>query len=125
MKYRIGIIEDELSIAQMYAFKLEREGYEVKSVANGLKGIELVKNWKPHLILLDLMMPEMSGEEMLEKVRGTDTGSNLKVIVLTNISKTEAPTKLRFLNVDRYIIKAHYTPSQVVKLVSEVIDQKD
>jgi DNA-binding NarL/FixJ family response regulator len=66
-------------------------------------------------------MPEMSGDEMLEKIRATDWGSKPRVIILTNISRDEAPHNLRFLNVDRYIVKAHHTPSQVIDIVNEVI----
>jgi DNA-binding response OmpR family regulator len=124
MKQKIAIIEDEPAIAEMYRFKLERSGYEVRCARNGKQGLELVKSWQPILILLDLMMPEMGGEEMLEKVRAADWGSNIKVIVLTNISKDEAPSKLRLLGVDRYIVKAYFTPSQVVKLVSEVLTSR-
>jgi DNA-binding NarL/FixJ family response regulator len=59
----------------------------------------------------------MSGDVMLEKLRAKSWGSNMRVIVLTNISKDEAPSKLRLLGVDRYIIKAHYTPSQIIEMV--------
>lgn len=66
----------------------------------------------------------MSGDIMLEKLRATEWGSSIRVIVLTNISKAEAPMNLRFLNVDRYIVKAHSTPSQVVAVVREVLGVK-
>lgn len=122
---KVLIVEDETQIAKMYQFKLELNGYEVQCAINGKLGLELTEEWKPNLILLDLMMPEMNGVEMLEKVRAAQWGGNIKVIVLTNISKSEAPSKLRFLNVDRYIVKAHYTPSQVVQLVTEVLSSSD
>jgi DNA-binding response OmpR family regulator len=118
---KVLIVEDETQIAKMYQFKLELSGYDVHSAVNGKLGLELAEMWQPDIILLDLMMPEMNGVEMLEKVRASAWGSNVKVIVLTNISKSEAPSDLRFLNVDRYIVKAHYTPSQVVQVVSEVL----
>ena len=121
MQHKVAIIEDEASIAEMYRFKLEQGGYEVRSALDGKAGLALVEAFRPALILLDLMMPEMTGDEMLEKMRATDWGSDIKVIVLTNISKDEAPSKLRFLGVERYIVKAHYTPAQVVALVTEVL----
>lgn len=67
----------------------------------------------------------MSGDTMLEKLRSTDWGSDIRVIILTNISKSEAPMGLRLLNVDRYIVKAHYTPSQVANIVEEVLAVKN
>ena len=64
----------------------------------------------------------MNGDEMLAKLRETDWGSLLKVIILTNLSKDEAPSILKFLNIERYIVKAHYTPTQVLNVIDEVID---
>lgn len=118
---KILIVEDEQAIAQMYRFKFEAEGYDVRVAFDGKHGLDVIEDFMPKLILLDLKMPVMSGDEMLEKLRATKGGSEIKVIVLTNISKDEAPAILRFLNVDRYIVKAHYTPKQVVDLVEEVL----
>jgi DNA-binding response OmpR family regulator len=118
---RILIVEDEVEIARMYQFKLEKSGYEIKCAVNGKEGLELAKEFRPKLILLDLKMPVMSGEEMLEHMRSQDWGSGIRVIVLTNISRDEAPSSLRLLAVDRYIVKAHYTPSQVLEVVDELV----
>ncbi|HVX23746.1 MAG TPA: response regulator [Candidatus Saccharimonadales bacterium] len=122
-KQKIAIIEDDIAIAEMYLFKLRQSGYDVKTAHNGSEGLELLTDFRPDLVLLDLMMPVMTGDELLEQVRTTTWGSQLRVIILTNISKDEAPSKLRFLHVDRYIVKAHYTPAQVVKIVEEVLSQ--
>ncbi len=120
-KTKIAIIEDDIPICNMYKMKLELEGYEVSVAHNGVEGSELIEQFCPQLILLDLKMPEMSGDKMLEQIRSTEWGSLPRVIVLTNISKDEAPHNLRFLNVDRYIVKAHHTPSQVVSIVKEAL----
>ena len=119
--YKICVIEDEPSIAAMYEFKLRLEGYAVTVASNGRDGLKLIKAESPDLILLDLKMPRMSGDEMLEKLRATAWGSAVRVIILTNISKNEAPQKLRFLNVDRYVVKAHHTPAQIVQIVDETL----
>ena len=66
-------------------------------------------------------MPEMTGGEMLEKLRATEWGSKIRVIVLSNISRNEAPQSLRLLHVDRYIVKAHTTPSELASIVQEVL----
>ena len=119
---KVLIVEDEPSIATMYEFKLIREGFDVTIAPNGSVGLHQAERFLPDLILLDLRMPVMSGDEMLEKLRASDWGGNIRVVVLTNISRDEAPSKLRFLNVDRYIVKAHHTPGQVVRVVEEVLD---
>ncbi|HVI60890.1 MAG TPA: response regulator [Candidatus Saccharimonadales bacterium] len=123
MKQKIAIIEDEAAIAEMYRFKLEQRGYQVECALDGKRGLALVKNFRPDLILLDLMMPELTGDAMLEKVRAEEWGGDIRVIVLTNISKDEAPSRLRFLNVDRYIVKAHHTPTQVASIVGEILNK--
>lgn len=118
---KIAIVEDDQSIAHMYRFKLLKEGYIVALAYNGEEGLTLIESFLPQLILLDLKMPIMNGDVMLEKLRSTSWGSNIRVIVLTNISKDEAPVGLRMLNVDRYIVKAHYTPKQIVEIIEEVL----
>lgn len=118
---KILVVEDEPSIQHMYKMKLELAGFEVETADNGKQGLEAAEKFKPTLILLDLKMPEMTGEEMLEKLRETDWGANIRVIVLTNISKDEAPKNLQLLNVERYIVKAHHTPAQLVDDIKKLL----
>jgi DNA-binding response OmpR family regulator len=118
---KILIVEDDKQIAEMYKFKIANSGYDVKCSYDGKQGLEIAELFRPDLIMLDLRMPVMSGDEMLEILRTKDWSKNIKVIVLTNISKDEAPSKLRLLGVDRYIVKAHHTPSQIVQIITEVI----
>ncbi len=117
----IAVIEDEPSICEMYRLKLSSSGFDVKTAHNGKEGLELLEKFKPALILLDLKMPVMTGDEMLAKLRETDWGAEIRVIVLTNISRDEAPKGIQFLNIDRYIVKAHHTPSQVVEMVKDIL----
>jgi two-component system phosphate regulon response regulator PhoB len=124
MKQTVVVVEDDKPIRNMYVWKLEAEGFKVFSAENGETGLVIIKEVKPDLILLDIRMPIMSGDVMLEKLRATDWGNSIRVIILTNLTKDEAPHKLRFLNVDRYVIKAHYIPDQVVEIVNEVLNIK-
>lgn len=116
---KIAIIEDEQPIAQMYRFKFEAEGYEVQTAENGKLGLQLAEEMKPDIILLDLMMPEMSGEDMLAAMRQTDWGKDIKVIVLTNRGEQEIPPQVKTLNVRAVILKADMTPRQVAAIVKE------
>lgn len=124
-KPKIAVIEDDLTICEMYKMKLELSGFSVQTAFNGEEGLQIIEKHRPDLILLDIKMPVMSGDEMLEKLRETDWGADIPVIILTNISRDEAPHNLRLLNVKRYIVKAHYTPSQVVNLVKDTLRVKD
>ena len=116
---KIAIVEDDLAIAQMYRLKFEAEGYKVEIAANGKIGLELCEEMQPDMVLLDLMMPEMNGDEMLEKMRKSEWGKKPQVIILTNVSEQEAPDKLKELEVIDYIVKAEMTPSQVAAMVKE------
>jgi DNA-binding response OmpR family regulator len=120
-KTKIAVIEDELQIQNMYRAKLELRGFDVRVAGNGKHGLKLIEDFKPALILLDIRMPEMNGDEMLAKLRATKWGANIRVIILTNLSKDEAPSMLRLLSVDRYVVKAHYTPRQIVDVIEEVL----
>lgn len=117
MATKIAIIEDDAAIAQMYRMKFEAEGYAVETAENGRLGLELAEQMMPDIILLDLMMPEMNGDEMLTKMRATDWGKDIKVIILTNMGEQEAPEVLKTLNVSAFIVKADMTPRQVAELV--------
>lgn len=124
MKQTVVVVEDEKSLQNMYVWKLESEGFNVFSADNGETGLKIINEVRPDLILLDIRMPVLSGDLMLEKLRATDWGGDLRVIILTNLTRDEAPHKLRFLNVDRYIVKAHSTPTQVLNTVNEVLSHK-
>jgi two-component system sensor histidine kinase/response regulator len=116
---KIAIIEDDQAISQMYRFKFEAEGYTVETAENGKLGLELAEKMKPDIMLLDLMMPEMTGDEMLEKLRATDWGSKVKVIILTNVGEQEIPAKVKELGVSGVILKANMTPRQVADMVKK------
>jgi DNA-binding response OmpR family regulator len=119
--FKVAVVEDDHDLQYLYQLKLEREGFEVATASNGQEGLELIQKFQPHIVLLDLMMPIMSGTEMLAEMRSQPWGSEARVIILTNISRDEAPQALRFLHVDRYIVKAHHTPAQVIGVVREVL----
>lgn len=119
MATKIAIIEDDQAISQMYRMKFENEGYTVETAENGKLGLELAEEMKPNIILLDLMMPEMNGDEMLEKLRATTWGKNTKVVILTNMGEQEIPEKVKELGVSAVILKADMTPRQVAELVKK------
>lgn len=121
---KIAIIEDDTVINQMYRMKFEADGFEVQLADNGKHGVALVESFQPDLILLDLSMPEMSGDEALAEIRSHDWGKNIPVIILTNLGEEEAPKSLRSLGIHSYIVKADLTPSQVVSRAKEALGIK-
>lgn len=118
---KIAIIEDDIVISQMYRMKFESEGFEVQTAENGKLGVELCEKMRPDIILLDIRMPEMSGDEALAKIRATDWGKHIPVLILTNVGEEEAPDSLKTLGVHSYIVKADFTPRQVTERVKQAL----
>jgi two-component system chemotaxis response regulator CheY len=114
---KVAIIEDDQAISQMYRIKFEAEGYEVETAENGKLGLGLVEQMKPDIILLDLMMPEMTGDKMLAELRKKPWGQKIKVVILTNMGEQEIPAEVKQLGVSAVILKADMTPRQVAELV--------
>ncbi len=118
---KVAIIEDDIAIVQMYRMKFETEGFDVVTAENGLTGLKLIEAETPDIVLLDLMMPEMRGDEMLVELRKNAWGRDLKVIILTNMGESEAPDSIEQNNVLGYIVKADMTPKQVTEIVKEAL----
>lgn len=119
---KIAIIEDDAVISQMYRMKFEADGFDVGVAGNGQDGVQLVKEFQPDLILLDMQMPVMDGSEALEAIRKEDWGKTVPVIVLTNLGEEEAPKNLRSLGIHSYIVKADLTPRQVAERVKAALN---
>ena len=120
---KVAIIEDDIAISQMYRLKFETEGYQVQTADNGKLGLELTEVFKPDIILLDLMMPEMTGDQMLTELRKKPWGKDTTVIILTNLGEEEAPKSLKELNVHSFIVKAEMTPRQVAERVKTALSE--
>ena len=118
---KIAIIEDDPVISQMYRMKFEADGFDVQLANNGERGVDMVESFGPDLILMDLQMPEMGGEEALTIIRKSEKGKHIPVIILTNLGEEEAPKSIRGLGIHSYIVKAELTPRQVVSRVKEAL----
>jgi len=123
MSHKLAIIEDDPAISQMYRMKFETEGYKVETAENGKIGLDMIEKMQPDMVLLDLMMPEMNGDEMLEIMRATEWGKDIPVIVLTNMGEQEIPEKIEKLGINAFILKAEMTPKQVEELVKKEISK--
>ncbi len=119
---KIAIIEDDPTISQMYRMKFEADGFDVRVANNGQIGIDIVKSFQPDIILLDIQMPEVNGAEALKQIRQSESSKTTPVIVLTNLGEEEAPQEMRSLGIHSYIVKANYTPRQVVTHVKEAVE---
>lgn len=93
---------------------------------DGKKGLEIAQKFKPDLLLIDLKIPTIGGEDVLEKLQKQTTwGKHMKVMVMTNINKNVAPKKVHELRIDKYLVKAHFTPAQILKEIRAMLKQMD
>jgi DNA-binding response OmpR family regulator len=113
---RILLVEDDDALANVYITRLQAEGFDARRVNNGEEALAAALNYHPDLVLLDVMMPKVSGFDVLDILRHTPATANLKVIMLTALSQDSDKARAESLGVDDYLVK-----SQVV--IADVIDK--
>lgn len=123
-KIKVLIVEDEESLSQMYAIKFEKEGFDVETALDGEVALDKALTIKPDFILLDVILPKLDGFSVLEKIREDSKLDKVPVVMLTNLGQTEDHEKGGKLGADDYLVKANYTPMEVVDKVKEVMDKK-
>jgi len=121
MAKKILIVEDDKFLRELIAQKLIKEGYNIVEAVDGEKGIKSVKEEKPDLILLDLILPGIDGFEVLAKIKEDPVLSQIPVIILSNLGqKDDIERGLKIGAVD-YLIKAHFTPGEIIEKVKAVL----
>ena len=119
MSKKILFIEDEFALQRTIGELLRKEGYEVFSSLDGKSGVEIAKKEKPDLILLDLILPHLSGFEVLEELKKEESTKEIPVIVLTNLEGLEDVQRALELGALFYLVKSNYTPQEIVEKVNE------
>src|SRR3989338_6858641 len=124
-KRKILIIDDDEFLLDMYAVKFKEEGFEVELAHEGKEALDKIKGGaSPEAVLLDVVMPGMDGFELLETIRKEKIIPTSKIIILSNLGQKEHLDRGMSLGVADYIVKAYFTPSEVVKKVNEVLLKK-
>lgn len=121
MSGKIIIIEDDTILLKTLSLQLQQGEYEVLSAKDGASGIELIKQEKPDLILLDLMMPKIDGYELLSLVRKNNDVKDTKCIMLTNLGQEENKEKAEKLGIEYYFVKATTNLDILMKKIEEVL----
>lgn len=116
-KKKILLVEDDTALANVYQSRLELEGFEVKQVNNGEDALSTAVDYKPDLILLDAMMPKISGFDVLDILRNTPETTNIRVIMLTALSQPKDKERAESLGVDDYLVKSQVVIGDVVERV--------
>ncbi len=118
---QILLIEDDPFLIDIYSQKLTKAGFKVEVAKNGKSALQSLQKRKPQLVILDIVLPGIEGWEILRKIKKTPKLTGLKVVVLSNLGQKEEVEKGLKLGAVKYLIKAHYTPGEVVKEIEKVI----
>ena len=121
-KKKILLVEDDLLIVEIYTTRLKEAGFEIESEVDGESAIRKLKEKDFDLVLLDIVLPNLTGFEFLEKIRNNEKLKNVKVLILSNLGQKTDVDKAERLGAIKYLIKAHYTPSEVVEEVRKILE---
>lgn len=116
-KKKILLVEDDTTLAEVYRSRLELEGFETQLVTNGEDALSAIQEYHPDLVLLDAMMPKISGFDVLDIIRNTPATANTRVIMLTALSQPKDKERAENLGVDEYLVKSQVVIGDVIARV--------
>lgn len=116
-KKKILLVEDDVALAAVYKSRLELEGFDIREVNNGEEALSAALEYKPDLILLDAMMPKISGFDVLDILRNTPETAHIRIIMLTALSQPKDKERAEALGVDDYLVKSQVVIGDVVERV--------
>ena len=118
----ILLIEDDPFLVDLYTTKFKEMGFSIEVAIDGQEGLKKMETKKPDLLLLDIVLPGINGWEILGEIKRKEQLKDLKVVILSNLTQKEEVEKGLELGAARYLIKAHYTPSEVVEEVKKILE---
>ena len=119
---KIIIVEDNADLAEIYKTRLELLGFTCYVAYNGIIGLYFIQKELPDLVLLDLMIPDIAGDQVLETMRKSAWGKNINVLVISNLNESEASPNLRKLGIVDYIVKANLQLDDLDQIVIKALD---
>ena len=117
IKKKILLVEDDVALSAVYKSRMELEGFDIHEVNNGEEALSAAIEFKPDLILLDAMMPKISGFDVLDILRNTTETANIRIIMLTALSQPKDKERAEALGVDDYLVKSQVVIGDVVERV--------
>lgn len=116
---RILLVEDDDALANVYVTRLQAEGFDTRRINNGEEALATVKTYQPDLVLLDIMMPKVSGFDVLDQLRRTPDTAKTKVIMLTALSQDSDKERAKQLGVDDYLVKSQVVIADVIERIRQ------
>jgi len=120
-KRKILLVEDDSMIVEMYKLRFEEEGFEVTVTDKGTEAIKLAESLKPDIILLDIILPEVDGFNILQTLKSETKTKNLPILLLTNLAQESDRERAMAMGANDYYVKSQHTPSDVLQKVMELI----
>ena len=120
---RILLVEDDDALANVYVSRLQAEGFDVRRVGNGEDALATALNYRPDLIVLDVMMPKVSGFDVLDILRNTPETANLKIIMLTALGQPSDQDRAKTLGADDYLVKSQVVIADVIERIRHHLGQ--
>jgi CheY-like chemotaxis protein len=120
---KVLLVEDDNNLREIYEARLQAEGYETATASDGEQALVVAKEAKPDLVISDVMMPKISGFEMLDILRNTDGLKDVKVIMLTALGQSEDKSRADQLGADKYLVKSQVTLEDIVKTAHQLLDE--
>lgn len=118
---KIVIVEDNVSLSDIYKTRLELLGYSCFAAYEGIEALAIIERERPSLVLLDLMLPKLAGDQILKIMRANEWGRNIKVLIISNLNEADAPAGLRDNGIEGYAIKANLTNDQIDRMVDDIL----
>jgi len=118
---KIVIVEDNTSLADIYKTRLEMLGYNCFVATDGIAAMYFIHTELPDLVLLDLMVPDIAGDEVLVRMRASRWGKDIPVHVISNLNEADAPIGLRELGIEGYSVKANLSNDQLDQIVRDIL----
>lgn len=118
---KVVIVEDNASLSDIYKTRLEIIGYTCFAAYDGQTALEIIEREKPDLVLLDLMVPKVAGDQILATMRSHDWGKDIKVLVISNLNEADAPAGIRQQGIEGYVVKANLSNDQLDELVDNIL----
>lgn len=122
---KVVIVEDNAALADIYKTRLELLGYNCFAAYDGLQALSVIEKELPDLVLLDLMVPKIAGDQILETMRASEWGKNIKVLIISNLNEADAPAGLREQGIEGYAVKANLSNDQIDQLVDSILKPAD
>ena len=123
-KKKILLVEDDMALSAVYRSRLEIEGFDVREVHNGEDALSATVEYRPDLILLDVMMPKISGFDVLDILRNTPETANVRIVMLTALSQPKDKERAESLGVDDYLVKSQVVIGDVVARVKHHLNMQ-